>query len=250
MTSENTRRNPGHGPAQDTTPTAGPNTDPSVDRKTRKVQRVWPLVSAFAVLVVAVLIGLLVMVRGAGNPLGFDTEWMDEIIEHRSPVWEVPSLAMNYLGGGVIGVFIVPIVIIVALCLFRRFWAAIYFAVATILSAGLVQLLKGIFGRARPEDILVHADFGSFPSGHVANATTMAVVLAIVLRRSWVWVAGIVYVILMLLSRTYLGAHWLSDTFGGMLLGAGVAVIVWAPIANRLYRENERPHSFALSSRS
>lgn len=224
-----------------------PGTEPSTDQKTRRVQRFWPLVSAFAVLVVAVLIGALVMLRGAGNPLGFDTEWMDEIVEHRSPVWEIPSLAMNYLGGGVIGVFIVPIAIIVGLCLFRRFWAALYFAAATILSAGLVQLLKGIFGRARPEEILVHADFGSFPSGHVANATTMAVVLAIILRRGWVWIAGVVYVVLMLLSRTYLGAHWLSDTFGGLLLGAGVAVIVWAPIANRLYRENELRHRFVLS---
>ncbi|SMG14452.1 phosphatase PAP2 family protein [Agreia pratensis] len=228
-----------------TTELPGDKTQQSVDQKTRRVQRFWPLVSAFAVLVVAVLIGALVMVRGAGNPLGFDTEWMDEILEHRSPVWEVPSLAMNYLGGGVIGVFIVPLAIIAALCLFRRLWAALYFTVATIMSAGLVQLLKGLFGRARPEEILVHADFGSFPSGHVANATTMAVVLAVILRRTWVWVAGVVYVILMLLSRTYLGAHWLSDTVGGLLLGVGVAVIVWAPIANRLYRENERRHRFA-----
>ncbi|WP_374947634.1 phosphatase PAP2 family protein [Agreia sp.] len=227
-------------------PKTQPGVEPSVDQKTRRVQRFWPLVSALAVLVVAVLIGTLVMLRGAGNPLGFDTEWMDEIIEHRNPFWEVPSLAMNYLGGGLIGVFIVPIGVIAALCLFRRFWAAVYFAVATILSAALVQLLKGIFGRARPEEILVHADFGSFPSGHVANATTMAVVLAIILRRSWVWIVGIVYVILMLLSRTYLGAHWLSDTFGGLLLGAGVAVIVWAPIANKLYRENESPHLFVF----
>lgn len=225
----------------------GESAQPSTDQKTRKVQRFWPLVSAFAVLVVAVLIGALVMLRGAGNPLGFDTEWMDEILEHRSPVWEIPSLAMNYLGGGVIGVFIVPIAIIAALCLFRRFWAALYFTAATVLSAGLVQLLKSLFGRARPEEILVHADFGSFPSGHVANATTMAVVLAIILRRSWIWVAGIVYVILMLLSRTYLGAHWLSDTFGGLLLGVGVAVIVWAPMANRLFRENERRHRFVLA---
>jgi membrane-associated phospholipid phosphatase len=212
----------------------------SPDEKTRRVQRFWPLVSGLAVTIVAVLIGLLIMVRGAGNPLGLDTEWMHEIVEHRSPVWDVPSFAMNYIGGGVLGVFVVPALVIVALCVFRRFWAATYFAVATVLSAGLVQLLKSLFGRARPEEILVNADFGSFPSGHVANATTMAVVLAIILRRYWVWIVGAIYVLLMLLSRTYLGAHWLSDTFGGLLLGAGVAVIVWAPLANRLYRENER----------
>jgi membrane-associated phospholipid phosphatase len=221
-----------------------PNADrvPSTEQSTSRVQRFWPLVSALAALLLAVLLGTVVMLRRSGNPLGVDTEWMDEIVEHRSPFWDVPSLVMNSVGGGVLGVFIVPIAVIVALCLLRRFWAALYFLAATVLSAALVQLLKSVFGRARPEEILVQADFGSFPSGHVANATTMAVVLAIILRRTWVWAAGVVYVVLMMLSRTYLGAHWLSDTIGGALLGIGVAVIVWAPFANRLFRELETPH--------
>jgi membrane-associated phospholipid phosphatase len=209
------------------------------ERRSRKVQRFWPLVSAFGAVLLGVLIGVLIMLRGAGNPLGVDTEWMDEIVEHRSPVWEVPSLVMNALGGGLIGVLVVPLTIIATLCLFRRFWAALYFAGASALSAGLVQL-KGLFGRARPPEILVSADFGSFPSGHVANAATMVVALGIILQRTWVWIAGAVYVVLMLLSRTYLGAHWLSDTVGGLLLGVGVAVIVWAPLANRLFRERQR----------
>lgn len=46
----------------------------------------------------------------------------------------------------------------------------------------------------------------------------------------------------MMLSRTYLGAHWISDTVGGMLVGVGVAVIIWAPFALALYREHRRPH--------
>ncbi len=48
---------------------------------------------------------------------------------------------------------------------------------------------------------------------------------------------GAVYTVGMMLSRTYVGAHWISDTVGGMLVGAGVAVIVWAPFAYLLYRE-------------
>ena len=94
----------------------------------------------------------------------------------------------------------------------------------------------------RPEDILVTPDFGSFPSGHSSNAALVATALGIIFMRTWVWVAGAVYTVLMMLSRTYLGAHWISDTIGGMLVGAGVAVIVWAPFAEKLYREHRMPH--------
>jgi len=208
----------------------------------RRIARFAPLISAITVVVLAVALGLVILWRENGLPFGVDTEWMDEIIEHRSPVWEVPALLMNFLGGGVFGVFVVPLVIIVGLLLWRRRWAAVFFAVATIVSAGVVQVLKSVVGRPRPEDILVTADFGSFPSGHSANAATMAVTLGIIFARTWVWFWGVVYTLLMMLSRTYLGAHWISDTIGGLLIGVGVAIIVWAPLAYKLYLENHRDH--------
>jgi len=213
----------------------------------RRVTRFWPLVTGGAILLLAVSLGAMISVRSSGRPLVIDTEWMAEIVEHRSPLWLVPALVMNYLGGGVLGVVVVPLGILAALLLFRRPWAALYFAIAELSSAGLVQLLKVTFGRARPEDMIVQADFGSFPSGHVANAATMALALAIIFPRVWVYVLGVVYTVLMMLSRTYLGAHWLTDTVGGLLLGAGVAVIVWAPLAARLEGEAHSPHPFVLA---
>ena len=185
----------------------------------------------------AVALGLLIFVREKNLPFGFDTAWMEEIVEHRNPVWEAPSLVMNFLGGGWFAVFVVPLVVVVLLLAFRRYAAALYFTVAVLLSVGTVQLLKQSLGRPRPLEILVTSDTGAFPSGHVANAATLAVVLGVILRRGWVWAAGIAYTVLMMLSRTYLGAHWASDTIGGALVGAGVAVIVWAPFALRLERE-------------
>ena len=190
-------------------------------------------------MLLAGLLGLLIMVRANGLAQELDAEWMQEIIEHRSPIWEIPSLFMNALGGGLIGVLLVPVVITATLLFIRRPWAAGYYLAATVLSAGGVQILKQLFGRARPPEILVSSDFGSFPSGHVANAATMAVCLIIIFPRLWVAVAGAAYTMVMLLSRTYLGAHWLTDTIGGLLLGGGIAVVLWVPVAAKLDGERE-----------
>ena len=225
-------------PPEPDAPTASPAEAPVPYRVTRR----WPVVSASVAVLLAIVLGAVVVLRERGLPFSFDAEWMDEIVEHRNPFWEVPSLVMNSLGGGVIAVFVVPVVVIALLLVFRRPWAALYFTIAIILSAAVVQVLKTVVGRPRPEQILVVSDFGSFPSGHSANAATLAVALGIVFVRVWIWVAGSAYTLLMMASRTYLGAHWLSDTVGGLLLGAGVAVLLWAPFASRLYRERDGVH--------
>lgn len=208
-----------------------------------RIQRRWPLVSASVAVVVVVLLGAIIAFRPM-EPFAIDLAWMEEVIEHRSPLWTVPALFFNYVGGGILGSVVIPVVIFALLLAFRRPWGAAFFAIASVVSVICVQLLKNTVGRARPSDILVHVDTGSFPSGHTANAATMAVVFGILFPRVWVWCAGAAWSVLMAISRTYLGAHWLSDTVGGLLLGAGVAVIVWAPLAYRLAAESARPHPF------
>ena len=211
---------------------------PAEERVARRVQRRWWVVSALGAIGVVLLLGVVITAR-AGS-LGIDEEFMGELVEHRSPFWQAPALVFNVIGAGVIGVFVVPLGVGAVLLLRRRPWAALYWIASCALSAGVVQVIKHTFGRARPEEILVVSDYGSFPSGHTANAATLAVVLGVILRRAWVWGAGVVYTVAMLLSRTYLGAHWLTDTVGGLLIGAGVAVVLWAPVAHRLLAEQER----------
>ncbi|MCU1410056.1 MAG: Phosphatase family protein [Rhodoglobus sp.] len=212
---------------------------PISEPSARRVSRRWPLISGGVALALVLALGAIVGLRA--NPYGFDAEWLEELVEHRSPLWNVPALVMSFLGGGWFGVFLVPIGVAVVLLIARKPWSAFYFVLASALSAGVVQLLKNLFARARPEEILVAADFGSFPSGHVANAATISVALAIILQRRWVWFAGAAWTVLMIFSRTYLGAHWLSDTIGGLLLGGAVAVFVWAPFALRLQKEWSPP---------
>jgi membrane-associated phospholipid phosphatase len=200
------------------------------------ISRRWPLVSALVAVVLVAAIAVLLTVRG-NVPFEADAEWMEEILEHRNPAWEVPSLLMDFLGGGWFA-FVLPGIVVILLCVRRRYWSALFLGLASIASALLVQVLKGAIGRPRPEEMLVTADFGSFPSGHSANAATLVVCLGIILWRWWFWAIGTVYVALMMLSRTYLGAHWISDTVGGLLVGAAVALIIWAPLARKVRAES------------
>ena len=201
----------------------------------RRAQNHWPLVTGLGALVLGVALGVIIAARGNGA-LRLDLAWMREVVEHRSPFWDVPARVMNVVGGTAFTT-LVAVVIVVVLLLVQRRWTSLYVAAAFLGSNLVVQLLKLILSRARPQDILVSIQSGSFPSGHVANAATLAVVMAVIFWRWWVIAAGAAYVLLMALSRTYLGAHWVSDTVGGLLIGAAIAIIVWAPFAQRVLSE-------------
>jgi membrane-associated phospholipid phosphatase len=189
--------------------------------------------------VAVLLLGLLVRIDAIADEV--DGEWMDEILELRGPVGEAISRVFDFLGGGWFAIWLVPVVLAVIFLIARRPWAALAIIVVSAVSAGLVQVLKALFGRARPEHILLDLDSGAFPSGHAANAATLAVLIALLVGRWWIALVGAVYVVLMALSRTYLGAHWLSDTVGGALLGASIALAGWAILAPRLRRELREP---------
>jgi len=163
-----------------------------------KIARRWWVVSAAAALLLVVLLGAVIFYRQADKPFGFEVQWMGELVEARVPVFTALALAFNWIGGGIGGIVIVPLVIIAGLLLWRRPWAALYFVCATIASALVVLVMKSLIGRPRPTDILVTADVGSFPSGHSANAALIATTLGIIFWRTWIWIVGAAYTLLMM----------------------------------------------------
>jgi membrane-associated phospholipid phosphatase len=156
--------------------------------------------------------------------------------------------ALNFIGSGAVTI---PFRIAVTVyLLFRRWWLrATAFAITWAVSEISLTVLKDYFHRGRPLDPLVAIKGYSFPSGHAvaASATAVALVLALMpagpRRRRWEWLA-IGFTFVMAVSRVYLHAHWFSDTVAGVLLGAGIAIFVFAAateIRDIIFREEGTP---------
>lgn len=122
------------------------------------------------------------------------------------------------------------------LCISRRAEAAWFGASlvgASLLNAGL----KVWVHRPRPELVphLALVTNASFPSGHAMVSAAVYLTLAMMIgetQSSWririfVLTTAVAIVLLVGLSRIYLGVHWPSDVLAGWCFGASWALLVW-----------------------
>jgi len=161
------------------------------------------------------------------SPLPVDIWWHDLMVATLTDAGIVVAWVPAIVGG-TIGVIVIGVVLVALFLRQRRRWDAATLALAIAAVVAIGAPMAAIIARVRPEDSLAESVATSFPSGHTAVATTLAVTLGLLLRRWYVWVIGVVWVLVMMWSRTYLHAHWLSDVAAGMLEGVAVATLVWS----------------------
>lgn len=137
--------------------------------------------------------------------------------------------------------------LIIAFYFLRR-----YNAVVRILLTGLLAYLaagfsKDIWGRARPHEILpdvVNLDYivrgPGFPSGHTALVTALAFVVGRYIPPKFRWILALI-VVLVGVSRVYLGIHAPLDIVGGFAIGWGAyALFCYVRIYNASPRKRSK----------
>lgn len=100
-----------------------------------------------------------------------------------------------------------------------------------LLTNGLNEVFKLAIHGPRPywinpqvKALAFEPTFGA-PSGHTQTAVVIWGLIAAQLKRPWAWAVAIGLILLVGLSRIYLGVHFLHDVVLGWLIGA---VILWA----------------------
>lgn len=142
--------------------------------------------------------------------------------------------------GGFTVLTLVTVVATLAFAFHRRMRTAVVFVTTVLVAQFGSELLKGLYGRPRPE-LVPHGSYvysASFPSGHSMLSATVYLTLAAMIstlepRRSAKILAFTVAILLMSaigVSRIYLGVHWPSDVLAGWCAGAGCALTAWAAL--------------------
>ena len=135
--------------------------------------------------------------------------------------------AVTFFAQPATGVVLTAIVVIIA-ALRRRWRIAAYIATSVIGSTVLMKIIKTIVQRPRPTvDRIIPESGFSFPSGHSVNAVAFYGALLVLaffyLRRRWlkmlVMLVLAAEIVLLPISRVYLGVHYPSDVTAGLLLG-------------------------------
>ncbi len=165
-------------------------------------------------------------------------------IQQYKSFWFDSLMRVVTLIGDPISVVLLVVFLSGAGFLLERRRAPLILMASTLGGLLLSEIIKILVGRPRPDPTLVHqigyflkAD--SFPSGHVLGAVSLYGFLLYIsftkLKKSFwrigIMVICILMIILMGLSRIYLGAHWFSDVLGAYLVG-----FIWLSFVILIYQ--------------
>ncbi|WP_448795768.1 phosphatase PAP2 family protein [Brevundimonas sp.] len=208
-----------------------------------------------------VALGIMTFVEIADDMTEADGQAFDQMVLHwmqpvagqpRGPWWLHEAAGdVTSLGGiAVLGLF--AIVAIGMLVILRKRLSALLLVIGLAGGVALSEGLKALFERERPPASYqaVETLNASFPSGHALLSTVFYLSVAVMMTRAfpkrrlkaYVLGVGMVFALMVGLTRVYLGAHWASDVMAGWCVGAAWAMALWL-VSYAVERRQKRHHA-------
>ncbi|MGD6956097.1 phosphatase PAP2 family protein [Rossellomorea aquimaris] len=178
----------------------------------------------------------------------FDNSVSEIVRGFISPKLTTFMMSVTFLGG-IKGITIFAISVVVILLFLKKYPLALFVGITITTGAGFNWLLKWIFKRERPDiEALIEQGGYSFPSGHSMSSFIFYGTLAFILFRAldhkrykWASVIVVSFLVLLIgLSRVYLGVHYPSDILGGFTAGGAwltLCIVIYAYFHKRKHWE-------------
>jgi membrane-associated phospholipid phosphatase len=192
-----------------------------------------------AALATAVLVALGILHFHDAGLTGIDAALLPSI-DGVQPPWRYVALVFDF-GGEPVGSTILVALIALACYLARRVRTAVLTVLGVVVTVAVTTVLKPVVGRT------IHGEFLSYPSGHTALATALALVVGLLLAdRLGLGRAAAVPLVLGLAliaglamgwAEVALGAHYPTDAVGGFCAAlAAIPATAWLVdrVADRL----------------
>jgi len=193
------------------------------------------LAALVAVIAVWTVVGLAYTDWFAPNSITrLDDDVAVDFASNRTPFLNSLSGWASFPANTTTKIVISAIVVAAFLWWWRRWYEALYVALALVFEATAFITITHLVSRPRPDvpRLIEEVVDTSFPSGHVAAATVYGAIAVIVFlhtRAVWARALAVGVVVLITLAvawgRMYEGMHFLTDVIAGMLLGVASLAI-------------------------
>ena len=194
----------------------------------------------------------------AGGTQAFDVAILQWLHTHQSKQLTALMVEMTYLGTGTVVIVVVGVAALFLWHTEHKHSARLLLA-ATVGNILLNGALKLVYHRARPSvfEWQTTAVSSSFPSGHAMSATvvygTVAYLLIRLQRHQWAKLltlfSAISLILLICLTRLYLGVHYPSDVIGGIIVGLAWASFCMATLEASLALARRRSARATIEER-